>query len=78
MASSAEFQELKTLILGVDKKVGDFSEKLDNVEHSLKTMVNEESKSTGFTGKMRFHYITAFKTASNSYIFQLFMLSYSL
>ena len=41
MASSAELQELKTLILGIDKKVGDFSEKLDNVEHSLKTMVNE-------------------------------------
>jgi len=41
MASSAEFQELKTLILGVDKKVGDFSEKLDNVERNLKTMVNE-------------------------------------
>ena len=37
-----------------------------------------ESKYTGFTGKMRFHYITAFKTASNNYIFQLFMLSYSL
>ena len=41
MASSAEFQELKTLILGVDEKIGDFSEKLDNVERSLKTMVNE-------------------------------------
>ena len=41
MASSAEFRELETLILGVDKKVGDFSEKLDNVERSLKTMVNE-------------------------------------
>ena len=41
MASSAEIQELKTLILGVDKKVGDFSEKLDNVERNLKTMVNE-------------------------------------
>ena len=41
MTSSAEFQDLKTLILGVDKKVGDFSEKLDNVERSLKTMVNE-------------------------------------
>ena len=38
MTSSAEFQELKTLILGVDTKVGDFSEKLDNVERSLKTM----------------------------------------
>ena len=41
MASSAEFQELETLILGVDKNVGDFSEKLDNVERNLKTMVNE-------------------------------------
>ena len=41
MASSAEFQDLKTLILGVDEKVGDFSEKLDNVERSLKTIVNE-------------------------------------
>ena len=28
-----------------------------------------ESKYTGFTGKMRFHYITAFNTTSNSYIF---------
>ena len=41
MASSGEFQDLKTLILGVDEKVGDFSEKFDNVERSLKTIVNE-------------------------------------
>jgi hypothetical protein len=34
-----------------------------------------ESKYTGVSGKVRIHYITAFKTASNSYIFLLFMLS---
>ncbi|CAC5397771.1 unnamed protein product [Mytilus coruscus] len=38
--ASAEFKELKILIMGVDKKVSDFSQQLEKVEHEVKTDVN--------------------------------------
>ncbi|CAC5422216.1 unnamed protein product [Mytilus coruscus] len=39
--ASAEFKELKSLIMGVDKKVSDFSQQLEKVEHNLTGMINE-------------------------------------
>ncbi|CAC5426591.1 unnamed protein product [Mytilus coruscus] len=39
--ASAEFKELKSLIMRVDKKVSDFSQQLEKVEHNLTGMINE-------------------------------------
>ncbi|CAC5385955.1 unnamed protein product [Mytilus coruscus] len=39
--ASVEFKELKSLIMGVDKKVNDFSQQLEKVEHNLTGMINE-------------------------------------
>ncbi|VDI12820.1 Hypothetical predicted protein [Mytilus galloprovincialis] len=39
--ASGEFKELKSLIMGVDKKVSDFSQQLQKVEHNLTGMINE-------------------------------------
>ncbi|CAC5406412.1 unnamed protein product [Mytilus coruscus] len=39
--ASAEFKELKSLIMGVGKKVSDFSQQLEKIEHNLTGMINE-------------------------------------
>ncbi|VDI69476.1 Hypothetical predicted protein, partial [Mytilus galloprovincialis] len=39
--TSAEFIELKSPILGDDKKVSDFSQQLEKVEHNLTGMINQ-------------------------------------
>ncbi|VDH93681.1 Hypothetical predicted protein [Mytilus galloprovincialis] len=41
MASLEQFEELKSLILGVDKKVTFFSEQLTKVERNLTSMIHE-------------------------------------
>ncbi|CAC5409871.1 unnamed protein product [Mytilus coruscus] len=41
MASQEQFEELKTLIMGVDKKVTGFSTQLNKVERNLTSMINE-------------------------------------
>ena len=41
MASLEQFEELKSLILGVDKKVTVFSEQLTKVERNLTSMIHE-------------------------------------